>query len=248
LAPVPVSSVKADARFALLGVAKKVATPVPKPETPVEIGSPVALVRVADVGVPSTGVTRVGLVANTAAPEPVSSVRVEARLALDGVARNVATPVPRPATPVEIGKPVALVSVAEVGVPNTGVTNVGEVERTVLPEPVEEVTPVPPLATGNVPVTPVVSGNPVALVRTPDAGVPNAGVVSVGAVKVLLVKVCVLVVPTTAPVAPCPVVASMCVLDSLKVTTNNHMSDNCTSRVGYTSRTINASSNSKCVT
>ena len=36
--------------------------------------------------------------------------------------------------------------------------------------------------TGNVPVTPVVSGNPVAFVRTPDAGVPSAGVTKVGEV------------------------------------------------------------------
>ena len=59
----------------------------------------------------------------------------------------------------------------------------------------------PPFATGNVPVTPVVRGNPVALVRTPDAGVPSAGVVIVGLesvavlivglVSVLLVSVCV---------------------------------------------------------
>lgn len=37
------------------------------------IGNPVALVRVTDVGVPNTGVTRVGDVANTKEPEPVSS-------------------------------------------------------------------------------------------------------------------------------------------------------------------------------
>jgi hypothetical protein len=36
--------------------------------------------------------------------------------------------------------------------------------------------PVPPLATGRRPVTPVVSGNPVRLVATPLAGVPSAGV------------------------------------------------------------------------
>ena len=34
--------------------------------------------------------------------------------------------------------------------------------------------PVPPLATGSVPVTPVVRGSPVALVSVADAGVPNA--------------------------------------------------------------------------
>jgi hypothetical protein len=49
------------------------------------------------------------------------------------------------------GKPVAFVSVTEVGVPNTGVTKVGEVDKTLLPEPVEVVTPVPPLATAKVP-------------------------------------------------------------------------------------------------
>ena len=57
-----------------------------------------------------------------------------------------------PVTPVVKGKPVAFVSVAEVGVPKTGVTNVGLVDKTTLPEPVLLVTPVPPDATGKVPV------------------------------------------------------------------------------------------------
>ena len=39
-------------------------------------------------------------------------------------------------------------------------------------------------------------------------GVEKEPVVTVGLVKVLLLNVCALVVPTTAPVAPCPVVAS----------------------------------------
>ena len=43
-----------------------------------------------------TAVLIVGLLANTLAPVPVSSVRADARLALEGVARNVATPVPNP--------------------------------------------------------------------------------------------------------------------------------------------------------
>jgi hypothetical protein len=51
------------------------------------------------------------------------------------------------------------------------------------------VAPVPPFAIGNVPVTPVVNGNPVALVKVPEAGVPKTGAVKVGEVKVLLVKV-----------------------------------------------------------
>ena len=87
-APLPVSSVKAAAKFALLGVAKKVATPVPNPETPVLIGKPVALVKVPLVGVPRIGVTRVGLVANTKAPDPVSSVIAEAKLALGVLPRE----------------------------------------------------------------------------------------------------------------------------------------------------------------
>lgn len=44
-APVPVSPVTALAKFALLGVARKVATPVPKPETPVEMGRLIASVK-----------------------------------------------------------------------------------------------------------------------------------------------------------------------------------------------------------
>jgi len=48
--------------------------------------------------------------------------------------------------------------------------------------PVRVVAPEPPLPTGSVPVTPVVSGRPVTFVRTPEAGVPNAGVMSVGEV------------------------------------------------------------------
>jgi len=135
--PEPVSSVNALARFALDGVAKKVATLVPRPDTPEEIGRPVHEVKVPDVGVPRIGVTSVGEVAKTAEPDPVSSVRAEAKLADDGVARNVATLVPRPDTPVPIGKPVQDVRVPELGVPKTGVVNDGEVARaTTVPEPV----------------------------------------------------------------------------------------------------------------
>lgn len=58
--------------------------------------------------------------------------------------------------------------------------NVGDAESTLLPVPVEVVTPVPPLATGKVPVVPPSIGKPVTLVSTPLAGVPKAGVTSVG--------------------------------------------------------------------
>ena len=47
-----------------------------------------------------------------------------------------------PVTPVVNGRPVAFVRVTEDGVPNAGVTKVGEVLNTTLPEPVEVVTPV----------------------------------------------------------------------------------------------------------
>ena len=47
-------------------------------------------------------------------------------------------------------------------------------------QPESVVAPVPPLATGNVPVTPVVRGRPVAFVSVTAEGVPRFGVVSVG--------------------------------------------------------------------
>ena len=150
-APLPVSSVRAAARFADEGVARKVATPVPSPLTPVAMGNPVAFVSTAEEGVPNAGVTKVGLVAKTADPLPVSSVRAAAKLADEGVARNVATPVPSPLTPVETGSPVQFVRVPLVGVPSKGVTRVGLVESTTATVPVEAVTPVPPFATASVP-------------------------------------------------------------------------------------------------
>ena len=94
-APVPVSSVTAANKFALEGVARKVATPVPRPDTPVAIGRPVTFVKVPLVGVPRIGVTNVGLVANTNAPVPVSSVTAANKFALDGVPKKVATPDPK---------------------------------------------------------------------------------------------------------------------------------------------------------
>ena len=69
----------------------------------------------------------------TASPVPVSSVNAAAKFADDGVARKVATFVPRPETPVETGSPVQLVSVPLEGVPRTGVTSVGEVKESVSP-------------------------------------------------------------------------------------------------------------------
>jgi hypothetical protein len=53
-----------------------------------------------DATVPSAGVTKVGDVANTNDPVPVSSVTAANRLAEDGVPKNVATPAPRDVIPV----------------------------------------------------------------------------------------------------------------------------------------------------
>jgi len=133
--PVPVSSVTAAARLALEGVASHVATPLPRPVTPVLIGKPVALVSVTADGVPRSGVTSVGLVANTSEPLPVSSVTAERRLADDGVASHVPTPAPRPVR-LEAGKFVQFDRLPEVGVPRIGDTSVGLFDSTMLPEPV----------------------------------------------------------------------------------------------------------------
>lgn len=88
---------------------------------------PVMLLKEVPVATPILGVTNVGDVAKTKEPDPVSSVIADTRLADDGVARNVATPVPSPDTPVEIGNPVAFVRTPDDGVPSAGVVKTGEV-------------------------------------------------------------------------------------------------------------------------
>jgi hypothetical protein len=65
------------------------------------------------VGEVNVGVASVGLVPNTNAPDPVSSVTTVFKFALEGVAKNVATPVPKPLMPVATGNPVQLVSVPD---------------------------------------------------------------------------------------------------------------------------------------
>ena len=91
-------------------------------------------------------------------------------------------------TPVERGRPVALVRTMAVGVPRAGVTSVGLLDRTTEPVPVDVVTPVPPLATARVPpsvrvpevvmgppvnVRPVVPPEPLTLVTVPE---PDTGI------------------------------------------------------------------------
>lgn len=88
-------------------------------------GKPVILVITQLAGVQSAGVTRVGEVANTALQVQVSSVKAASKLALLGVARNVATFVPSQDTQVEIGSPVQLVSTQALGVHKAGVVSVG---------------------------------------------------------------------------------------------------------------------------
>lgn len=202
-APVPVSSVTVAAKLLLVGVAKNVAILAARPVIPVLTGNPVQLVKIPDCGVPKAGVTKVGFVANTNCPVPVSSVIAAARLALVGVARNVAIPVARPLIPVLTGRPVQFVKTPEVGVPNRGEVNDGVVANTKLPLPVVPITADSKLALVGVakkvatpapsPLTPVVIGSPVQFVRTPALGVPKAGVVNDGET-----------VPAKAPAPLCP--------------------------------------------
>jgi hypothetical protein len=157
--------VKALARLALEGVARNVATFDPSPDTPVEMGRPVAFVNVPLDGVPNAGVTRVGDVANTKAPEPVSPVTADAKFALDGVAKKVPTPDPNPSTPVAIGNPVALVKVRADGVPRSGVMSAGESAKTSAPVPVSS--PTMPASSDEVSISPLDNAPP-ALVPSPS--------------------------------------------------------------------------------
>jgi hypothetical protein len=154
-------------------------TPVPPlatgsvPVTPVVKGRLVPLVRITADGVPRFGVVRTGDVDKTTFPVPVDVVTPVPPLATGRV----------PVTPVVKGRPVAFVRVAAEGVPMFGVVRTGEEDKTTLPVPVDVVTPVPPFATGRVPVTPVVKGSPVAFVKVAAEGVPRLGVVRVGDVE-----------------------------------------------------------------
>ena len=148
------------------------------------------LVKFPDAGVPRAGVTKVALVANTAAPEPVSSDRAVFNCALLNDPRTAALPL-EVTCPVRLALVVTVPAVRldavpdtfvitpDAGVPRAGVTRVGLVANTAPPVPVSSVNaarrfalvevprnvatlearlviPVPPLATGSVPLTPVV--------------------------------------------------------------------------------------------
>jgi hypothetical protein len=88
--------------------------------------------RLVPVAAPIIGVTKVGVLENTNAPPPVSSVTAASKLVLVGVAKNVAIFAPNPLMPVATGKPVQLVKVPLAGVPRTGATNVELVNKSAL--------------------------------------------------------------------------------------------------------------------
>src|SRR5262249_54758226 len=145
----------------------------------------------------------VGAVPSTLAPEPVEVVTPVPPLATaTGVVRpSVTGPVvPPPVSPVPAFTAVmvpcgaaatAAVTKAVVAscvglVPGTGVgavgvlSSAGELASTTAPAPVEVFVPVPPLATGRMPLTPVVRLSPRQLLRLPLTGVPSAGAMKVG--------------------------------------------------------------------
>ena len=141
-------------------------------------------------GVPSAGVTSVGLSEKTRLPLPVALVPPVPPLATERI----------PVTPVERGSPVRLVATPLEGVPSAGVTSEGLSERTTLPVPVEEVAPVPPLATERVPLViraALIAG------RSEAAMAPQAGALATAPVPVL-VRNCLLVVVLPARRVPEP--------------------------------------------
>ena len=73
--PLPVSSVTAAARFALLGTARNVATPAPSPLTPVEIGKFVQLDKSPDAGVDKA--IPVGIVVDNEGTPPALVTSIE---------------------------------------------------------------------------------------------------------------------------------------------------------------------------
>jgi hypothetical protein len=160
-------------------------------------------------------------------PLYVSALPVVSALVLEAYTTppevNEVSPVPPfvvasvPVTPVESGKPVALVRVTEVGVPRIGVTSVGEVAKTAEPVPVSSVkaparlaelnepkeVALPTLVTAPVRFALVVTlpavkpaAVPVMFVPTRADGVPKAGVTSVGEVDITTLPVPVMALDT----------------------------------------------------
>ncbi len=126
----------------------------------VEASAPVSATLV-PVAAPSTGVTSVGVFAKTSAPLPVSSEITPSNCS-EVVAANCASVPDVSASP-----------------PPAGAAHVPSPRQNV---PLDALVPLFKFATGRLPVTPVVSGNPVALVSTSAVGVPSAGVTRIGLV------------------------------------------------------------------
>jgi len=178
----------AVAKFALDGVAAHVATPLPSPLTPVDIGSPVALVNVPLVGVPSIGVT---IVKDVQVPvgvyDPPNSKNVSAAsltvliLLVEVRPVTVIKPVwpdierlaalPPILNPEAV--PVIFVPVNDEGVPPAPLNRTGAPADPVF-TPNAVAIPVPK------PLTPLLIGSPVVFVSVPLVGVPKIGVIKVG--------------------------------------------------------------------
>jgi hypothetical protein len=134
---------------------------------------PVRFVTVPLLGVPSAGVTRVGLVANTTEPEPVSSVKASARLAELNEPSSVALPV-------DVIAPVRLALVTTVAAFPTLVTPPVKfaLVTTVAAFPTDVTIPVKLAFVVTLPAVKP-AAVPVTLVIIPETGVPSAGAVSV---------------------------------------------------------------------
>jgi hypothetical protein len=153
------------------------------PVTPVDNGRPVPFVSVTLVGVPKMGVVNVGLVDKTTLPVPVLVVTPVPPLATAKVPVSVIVPdevigppvvdkpVVPPATLIDVTVPALAGGVAQDPSPRQNVV-------------ADALVPEFKLVTGKLPVTPVVSGKPVALVNVTLIGVPSVGDVMVGLVSV----------------------------------------------------------------
>lgn len=167
------------------------------PVTPVVNGRPVPLVSTIADGVPKAGVTRVGDVAKTLAPVPVSSVSAVANWSEVNEPSEAALPTEVTA-PVRLALVVTLPAVSPAavpvmfvptkadGVPSAGVTKVGESLKTTFVVPVLVVTPVPPFRTGSAVPDRVNANVPELVIGEPETLI-NVGTVAETLVTVPLV-------------------------------------------------------------
>ena len=104
------------------------------------------------------------------------------------------------------------VNAVALALPRIGVTNVGEVDKTVFPLPVDVVTPVPPFTTGNAVPLKEIANVPLVVIGLPETD-KNAGTVAATLVTVPLLSVgnvCNAPVPSMyCEPRPTPVIASV---------------------------------------